>query len=57
MRYEYVCESCGLEFIIKKQMKDSDKNEQCPQCGEIAKRVFSSTAIRTNDGYKQSSEK
>ncbi len=56
MRYEYCCDKCKNRFVIEKPMSESSRDEACPICGQEARREFSAVAIRTNDGYKQSSK-
>lgn len=36
--YEYKCVSCGHEFEKFKSFSESDDDEVCPDCGNVAKR-------------------
>jgi putative FmdB family regulatory protein len=39
MTYEYTCKN-NHHFEVWKRMKDSNRPEQCPECGETGKRVY-----------------
>jgi len=43
-KYEYACKSCG-EHIEVKQSFDDDPLTECPACGGLLRKVFSSPAI------------
>lgn len=36
LTYVYDCPECGKHFEVTKSMKDYDRNENCPRCGEFA---------------------
>lgn len=40
MTYEYRCLDCNKRFDVYKSMKDMERNENCPRCGEFAERLF-----------------
>lgn len=40
MTYEYKCTACAGHFDVYKSVKDLDRNETCPQCGEFGERQF-----------------
>ncbi len=42
--YEYECSKCGHRFEVKQGFNDKPGAE-CPQCQEIARRVFHPTPI------------
>ena len=42
--YEYECGSCRHRFEVKQSFKDKPQ-AKCPQCQEIARRVFHPTPI------------
>ncbi len=42
--YEYECGNCGYRFEMKQDFNDEPQAE-CPQCREIARRVFHPTPI------------
>ncbi len=42
--YEYECGSCHHRFEVKQGFKDKPQ-AKCPQCKEIARRVFHPTPI------------
>jgi putative FmdB family regulatory protein len=33
--YEYECAECGRRFDVIKSVKDMERNENCPKCGEF----------------------
>ena len=39
--YEYECEKCGLKFELMRKIGE-DGGISCIQCGECARRIFSS---------------
>ena len=51
MTYEYHCNRCKKTVEVTKAVKDYNRVETC-QCGEIMRKIFSSSAIKTSDGYK-----
>lgn len=40
MTYEYACLQCRHRFDVIKSVKDIERSENCPQCGEFAERKF-----------------
>ena len=48
--YEYSCSKCG-EFDVAKPMKDSEKNEKCPECGVVGTRIFRCAISGTKDSF------
>ena len=51
MVYLYECSKCKKTVEVTKAVVDYKRVEHC-QCGEIMRKVFSSSAIKTSDGYK-----
>ena len=45
MRYEYRCEGCEREEVVRKSHEYSDREERCSECGEVMKRVWGSPSI------------
>ena len=41
MTYEYECGHCKFRFDVVKSVKDLDRSENCPSCGEFGVRQFS----------------
>jgi putative FmdB family regulatory protein len=39
--YDYHCEKCDEDYEIVKSIKEYDGKDQCPQCGNIGKRILS----------------
>lgn len=39
--YDYFCEKCDADFEIIKSIKDYNKKEPCPSCGNEGERIFS----------------
>lgn len=39
-RYDYRCPSCGLSYEVTKKMIDASRQEFCPGCGAITKRIY-----------------
>jgi len=40
--YEYKCEKCGNQFVLRKELNEAEKGVKCPLCGaEDSRRVFS----------------
>lgn len=39
--YEYKCVGCGLRFEIARPMAESSADAECPECGQVGRRVFS----------------
>jgi len=52
MKYPYNCETCIKEVIIEKPMNESSREEKCEKCGNNLNRIYVTTAIRTQDGFK-----
>lgn len=48
MTYEYKCESCKRYFDVIKSVKDMERNENCPKCGEFGIRQFIPEVIHFN---------
>jgi len=42
--YEYECEKCSLRFELKRRFGE-DGSGFCPQCGAVARRLFSAVPI------------
>lgn len=45
MIYCYQCLDCKRSFDVVKLVKDIDRNETCPRCGEFATREFAPQRI------------
>ncbi|HEX7276583.1 MAG TPA: FmdB family zinc ribbon protein [Acidimicrobiales bacterium] len=43
-KYEYACKSCGEHIEVKQSFKD-DPLTECPTCGGVLRKVFSSPGI------------
>jgi putative FmdB family regulatory protein len=43
-KYEYACKSCGERIEVKQSFKD-DPLTECPTCGGVLRKVFSSPGI------------
>ncbi|MEA2717763.1 MAG: hypothetical protein QOI99_2080, partial [Actinomycetota bacterium] len=43
-KYEYACKSCGEHIEVKQSFVD-DPLVECPACGGVLRKVFSSPAI------------
>lgn len=39
--YEYKCDKCGHKFELLMPVSESGTNVQCPRCGQLARRLFS----------------
>lgn len=52
MTYQYYCDKCKKPQEAIKPMSESSNKEYC-MCGGELRRVYSSTAIRTADGFKK----
>jgi putative FmdB family regulatory protein len=59
--YEYRCTSCGHQYEMR-QGFDADSRQECPQCGNVAKRllfpppiVFKGSGFYVTDSKKGSS--
>jgi putative FmdB family regulatory protein len=54
--YEYLCEKCSLGFDVSKTVKELERQEPCPACGDTnTKRLFS-PRIYFNGASVQSAE-
>ena len=51
MVYTYFCDTCKKTVEVTKAVKNYKRIETC-ECGEVMRKVFSSSAIKTSDGYK-----
>ena len=49
--YEYSC-GCGQGFEALRPMSEYDKPSTCPECGESADRVLSSSHLRVAEPFK-----
>lgn len=53
MTYLYECAKCKSgEITIIKPMSESSKIEICTECKAELNRIFTSSGIKTADGYK-----
>lgn len=43
--YDFVCEECGHEFEHFKRLSERTDPVECPECGELGKRVLSGFAV------------
>lgn len=47
--YDYVCESCGREFIVTETLAEHEKPHYCPTCGsKNVRQVPSGFAAKTD---------
>ena len=51
MIYLYECSKCKKTVEVTKAVKNYNRVETC-ECGEVMRKVFSSSAIKSSDGYK-----
>ena len=51
MTYNYFCDKCQKAKEVSKAVRDYNRVETC-ECGAVMRKVFSSSAIKTSDGYK-----
>ena len=51
MFYLYECPKCKKTVGVTEAVVDYKRVETC-KCGEIMRKIFSSSAIKTSDGYK-----
>lgn len=42
-KYQYQCSNCKEEYVIDKPMKEATREEICPQCNSVLKRVYTAT--------------
>lgn len=51
--YSYRCSSCGKEYDAFKSFDDSDKDDICPSCGAVSKRMITEpgAVIYKGTGY------
>ena len=49
MIYEYKC--CGEVFEVVKRLAEFDRPEDCPKCGEVARRIISRTSFYGADDW------
>lgn len=56
MTYEYECTQCGAIFDVIKSVKDMDRNETCPKCGEFGQRQFIPSRVHLSGTSVQHAE-
>jgi len=44
--YDYYCDVCDINFEIKKPIKDGDKEELCPNCRQVLRKIFHPNPIK-----------
>lgn len=51
--YSYKCTKCSNEYDAFKSFDDSDKDDICPLCGSVSRRVFTEpgAVIYKGSGY------
>lgn len=42
MRYDYTCEKCEVNLEVDKPLREIERRESCPHCGDDMKRQISS---------------
>jgi len=52
MTYQYKCEHCEKEIEITKSIYSSSRIESCQVCNSELKRIYTSSGIKTGDGFK-----
>ena len=47
--YEYCCSKCNNKFELLRTLSQSDEDTSCPQCQNVARRIFSRFASFSKD--------
>lgn len=53
MTYEYKCDKCDKVFEVIKPNSESSRIEYCKVCKSEMRRIYSTGAISTGDGFKR----